>query len=89
MTKHITNGINHALLESLALSEEIATAPIAREGSGLKIKKCRNEDLLEPNKCIFTTPVKLVSICLIMFYLTWSASEKGPIPLELNAAILI
>ena len=52
MTKHITNGINHALLESLALSEEIATAPIARDGSGLKMKKkCRNEDLLEPNKC--------------------------------------
>ena len=39
MTKHITNGINHALLESLALSEEIATAPIARDGSGLKMKK--------------------------------------------------
>ena len=53
MTKHITNGINHALLESLALSEEIATAPIARDGSGLKMKKkCRNEDLLEPNKYI-------------------------------------
>ena len=53
MTKHITNGINHALLESLALSEEIATAPMASDGSGLKIKnKCRNEDFLEPNKYI-------------------------------------
>ena len=47
MTKHITNGINHPLLESLALSEEIATAPMASDGSGLKnakMKICLNQN---------------------------------------------
>ena len=39
MTKHITNGINHALVEESESSDETATAPSANDGSGLKINK--------------------------------------------------
>ena len=34
-TKHITNGISHPLVESSEVSDEMATAPRASEGSGL------------------------------------------------------
>ena len=39
MTKHMTSGMSHELVEPSELSEDIATAPRANDGSGLKIKK--------------------------------------------------
>ena len=40
-TKHITNGISHPLVESSELSDEMATAPRASDGSGLQLDKIK------------------------------------------------
>ena len=41
-TKHITNGISHPLVESSELSDEMATAPRASDGSGLQLDTIKN-----------------------------------------------